>query len=110
MTQMKNIYFAGGCFWGTQHFFSQVDGVKEAVCGYANGNTVNPKYEEVYTDASNTLLAKLYCIDAIELIHTVLREVEVYNASKVAMQMLYKNQNSNDQQEEEAHENPVQEV
>ena len=69
-----------------------------------------PKYEEVYTDASNTLLAKLYCIDAIELIHTVLREVEVYNANKVAMQMLYNNQNSNDQQEEEAHENPVQEV
>ena len=52
MTQMKNIFFAGGCFWGTQHFFSQVDGVKEAVCGYANGNTVNPKYEEVYTDTT----------------------------------------------------------
>ena len=49
---MKTIYFAGGCFWGTQHFFSQVDGVKEAVCGYANGNTRNPKYEEVYTDTT----------------------------------------------------------
>lgn len=49
---MKDIYFAGGCFWGTQHFFSQVDGVKEAVCGYANGNTINPKYEEVYTDTT----------------------------------------------------------
>lgn len=50
MTHMKEIYFAGGCFWGTQHFFAQVDGVKEAVCGYANGNTENPSYEEVYTD------------------------------------------------------------
>ncbi len=49
---MKTIYFAGGCFWGTQHFFAQVDGVKEAVCGYANGNTLNPKYEEVYTDTT----------------------------------------------------------
>ena len=49
---MKTIYFAGGCFWGTQHFFSQVDGVKEAVCGYANGNTRNHKYEEVYTDTT----------------------------------------------------------
>ena len=49
---MKEIYFAGGCFWGTQHFFSQVDGVKEAVCGYANGRTENPSYEEVYTDAT----------------------------------------------------------
>lgn len=49
---MKEIYFAGGCFWGTQHFFSQVDGVKEALCGYANGHTENPKYEEVYTDTT----------------------------------------------------------
>ena len=49
---MKTIYFAGGCFWGTQHFFAQVSGVKEAVCGYANGNTLNPKYEEVYTDTT----------------------------------------------------------
>lgn len=48
----KTIYFAGGCFWGTQHFFTKVDGVKEAVCGYANGNGQNPKYEEVYTDTT----------------------------------------------------------
>ena len=49
---MKRIYFAGGCFWGTQHFFAGVDGVKEAVCGYANGHIANPKYEEVYTDTT----------------------------------------------------------
>lgn len=49
---MKTIFFAGGCFWGTQHFFAQVGGVKEAVTGYANGNTANPKYEEVYTDTT----------------------------------------------------------
>lgn len=48
----KTIYFAGGCFWGTQHFFKQVAGVKDAVCGYANGHTQNPKYEEVYTDTT----------------------------------------------------------
>lgn len=48
----KTIYFAGGCFWGTQHFFTKVDGVKEAVCGYANGNIQNPKYEQVYTDTT----------------------------------------------------------
>ncbi|MBP3202737.1 MAG: peptide-methionine (S)-S-oxide reductase MsrA [Bacteroidales bacterium] len=49
---MKEIYFAAGCFWGAQYFFSQVDGVKEALCGYANGNTAHPKYEEVYTDTT----------------------------------------------------------
>ena len=48
----KTIYFAGGCFWGTQHFFAQLIGVKSAVCGYANGHTQNPRYEEVYTDTT----------------------------------------------------------
>ena len=49
---MKEIYFAAGCFWGAQHFFAGVDGVKEAVAGYANGNGENPRYEEVYTDTT----------------------------------------------------------
>ena len=48
----KSIYFAGGCFWGVEHFFKGVDGVKEAVPGYANGNTLNPSYKEVYTDTT----------------------------------------------------------
>ena len=48
----QSIYFAGGCFWGTQLFFSQVNGVKQAVSGYANGQGENPKYEQVYTDTT----------------------------------------------------------
>ena len=23
----KDIYLAGGCFWGTEHFFKQIEGV-----------------------------------------------------------------------------------
>ena len=46
----KTLYLAGGCFWGVQHFFSRVNGVRKAVSGYANGNGENPSYEEVYTD------------------------------------------------------------
>ena len=49
---MKEIYFAGGCFWGVEHFFKGVDGVVEATPGYANGNTQNPTYKEVYTDTT----------------------------------------------------------
>jgi len=44
---VKEIYFAGGCFWGTEHFFQQVRGVTGTEVGYANGNTKNPTYEEV---------------------------------------------------------------
>ena len=46
----KDIYFAGGCFWGTEHFFKQIEGVVETQVGFANGYTENPTYKEVYTD------------------------------------------------------------
>lgn len=49
---MKEIYLAGGCFWGTEHFFKQVEGVVETEVGFANGHTDNPTYKEVYTDAT----------------------------------------------------------
>lgn len=48
----KEIYFAGGCFWGVEHFFKGVDGVTEAMPGYANGHIENPRYEQVYTDTT----------------------------------------------------------
>lgn len=49
---MKEIYFAGGCFWGTQHFLKQIRGVVSTAAGYANGEVGNPTYEQVYTDAT----------------------------------------------------------
>lgn len=49
---MKTIYFAGGCFWGTEHYMRQFDGVTETVAGYANGAIENPTYEQVYTDTT----------------------------------------------------------
>lgn len=46
-TEMKEIYFAGGCFWGTEHFLKLIRGVEETQVGYANGNIANPTYKEV---------------------------------------------------------------
>ncbi|MEG0751258.1 MAG: peptide-methionine (R)-S-oxide reductase MsrB [Oscillospiraceae bacterium] len=43
----SEIYIAGGCFWGTEHFFNQIDGVIETEVGYANGSTDNPTYRKV---------------------------------------------------------------
>ena len=42
------IYFAGGCFWGVQKLFSEIDGVVSTVCGYVNGREdIVPSYERV---------------------------------------------------------------
>ncbi|MCR4666890.1 MAG: peptide-methionine (S)-S-oxide reductase MsrA [Desulfovibrio sp.] len=48
----KRIYFAGGCFWGVEEYFSRIPGVTKAISGYANGNTENPSYEEVCSGES----------------------------------------------------------
>ncbi len=44
---IKTVYFAGGCFWGVEEYFSRIAGVVDTVSGYANGKTDNPSYEDV---------------------------------------------------------------
>jgi len=46
----KEIYLAGGCFWGTEHYFKMIAGVVDTEVGYANGVTANPTYKEVCSD------------------------------------------------------------
>ena len=40
-------YFAGGCFWGVEHLFQEVDGVSAVRSGYMGGDTEEPTYREV---------------------------------------------------------------
>lgn len=57
---MRTIFLAGGCFWGTQKFFDQFDGVLETVVGYANGRTEHPSYEDVcYRDTGHAETVKV---------------------------------------------------
>lgn len=69
---MKEIYLAGGCFWGTEHYFKQIDGVVDTEVGYANGTTVNPTYKEVCTDKTGFA----------ETVHVT------YNPAKVSLKFL----------------------
>lgn len=46
---MKEIYLAGGCFWGVEEYMSRIDGVVDTEVGYANGRRNNPTYEQVCT-------------------------------------------------------------
>lgn len=44
---MREIWLSGGCFWGIEAYLAKINGVVETNVGYANGNTVDPSYEEV---------------------------------------------------------------
>jgi peptide methionine sulfoxide reductase msrA/msrB len=39
--------FASGCFWGTEYFLQQTNGVIDTKSGYIGGNINNPTYREV---------------------------------------------------------------
>ena len=49
---MKMIHFAGGCFWGLEHYLKNIDGVVSTEVGFANGSVDSPTYEQVYTDTT----------------------------------------------------------
>lgn len=44
---MIEAYLAGGCFWGVEAYFSNLDGVVKTEVGYANGKTATTTYEEL---------------------------------------------------------------
>jgi methionine-S-sulfoxide reductase len=48
-------YFAGGCFWGVEHFLEQMDGVLRVESGYMGGEVDDPSYEDVLTHTSGHL-------------------------------------------------------
>lgn len=45
--EKQKAYFAGGCFWGVEYFFQNVEGVISTRVGYMGGHKQNPTYEEV---------------------------------------------------------------
>ncbi|MFH1175997.1 MAG: bifunctional methionine sulfoxide reductase B/A protein [Acidobacteriota bacterium] len=43
----ESAYFAGGCFWGIEHYFRLGPGVLDATSGYMQGHLERPTYQQV---------------------------------------------------------------
>lgn len=66
----RTIYLAGGCFWGLEAYMERVNGVVDAVSGYANGRSdiANPSYEQVIAGSGHAETVKVtYDADKIDL-------------------------------------------
>lgn len=82
---MKEIVFAGGCFWGVEAYFNQLKGVINATSVYVNGNTKNPTYEEVCSGLATHaegVLVKYDNITLNELLNHFFRFVNPYSVNK----------------------------
>ena len=63
----KEIYLAGGCFWGVEEFFANIAGVTFTCAGYANGKSHKTTYQDIKnTGHSETVYIK-YDSDKIKL-------------------------------------------
>ncbi len=67
--------FAGGCFWGVQHEFEKIDGVKRTLVGYTGGEQTFPSYAEVRDHKTNHVEAVLVEYDSSKVTYTDLCKV-----------------------------------
>ncbi len=83
--KLKEIYLAGGCFWGLEAYMQKIKGVEDAVSGYANGKTQNPSYKDLHTSGHAETVKVVYNPDMVsleELLEYYLRVVDPVSINK----------------------------
>ncbi|MCL2718700.1 MAG: peptide-methionine (S)-S-oxide reductase MsrA [Lachnospiraceae bacterium] len=72
---MKEIYLAGGCFWGVEKYLALLDGVTATETGYSNGKTENPTYEQVCNENTGHAETVKVLYDPLKISLTFLLEL-----------------------------------
>jgi peptide methionine sulfoxide reductase msrA/msrB len=73
--EVKEMIFAGGCFWCMEYTFERLPGVYEVTSGYIGGNTKNPTYEQVCSGKTGHYEAVLIKYDPGKISYAHLLEV-----------------------------------
>ncbi|MCI5674764.1 MAG: peptide-methionine (R)-S-oxide reductase MsrB [Ezakiella sp.] len=83
---IKSIYLAGGCFWGVEAYFDRIDGVVEAINGYANGKSEETGYSFLkITDHAETVKID-YDFSKISLAEILLHYFRIIDPTSVNKQ------------------------
>ena len=82
---VREIYLAGGCFWGMQGYFDKLKGVQSSVVGYANGDGSDTSYERIKKTGHAETLHLIYepsKISLNELLAHFWRVIDPYSINK----------------------------
>lgn len=83
---LKEIYFAGGCFWGVEGYFKKVKGVVETNTGYANGNRDTTTYHELKDSDHAETVQILYDANIVSLQELLVRFFSIIDPSSLNKQ------------------------
>ena len=85
MSNLKEIYLGGGCFWGTQGYFDRIKGVEFTQVGYANGKSKDTSYYEINnTDHAEVVRVKFNAnvVDINEILEHYFRIIDPFSINK----------------------------
>ena len=81
----KKAYFAGGCFWGVEYHFENLDGVDSVVSGFMGGSLKNPSYKDVIRGRSGHLEVVEVSYDSTKVSYETLAKLffEIHDPTQV---------------------------
>lgn len=87
---MKEIMFAGGCFWGTQEYFNRIKGILKTEVGYVNGKDENATYQKVCKGSGHAEVVNVFYDE------NIIKIEELFNLFLNSIDPFTKNRQGND--------------